>query len=144
MSPYAGGHPLQLADSSRSLLLDPRASALRTARTLVHETCAAAGVDAETADSAVVLTSETVTNAFIHGRSAARVTVTVNLAAVRVELGDSSDRRPVTPEHDLTALGGRGMQMVRALADDWGVRDECHGKTVWFEVHPRVAAAQAL
>jgi anti-sigma regulatory factor (Ser/Thr protein kinase) len=141
MGPDASGvRPLRpTAFPSRSLLLDPQASALRTARSLVQETCVAAGIDADTADNAVVLTSETVTNAFIHGRSQARVTVTVHPSAVRVEVGDTSGLQPVTPDRDTAALGGRGMQIVRALADDWGVRQEPYGKTVWFEVHPRSA-----
>lgn len=57
------------------------------------------------------------------------------VTAVRVEVSDTHPRRPdptaVTmagPDSD----GGRGLALVAALADDWGVADRTGpGKTVW-------------
>jgi hypothetical protein len=35
----------------------------------------------------------------------------------------------------VTAHGGRGLNIITALADDWGVRDDVHGEvTVWVVV----------
>ncbi|MFD6170459.1 ATP-binding protein [Streptomyces coeruleorubidus] len=56
-------------------------------------------------------------------------------AGVRVEVTDGSDRLPCSPASpDLEAEGGRGLLLLDAMADKWGVslwRDG--GKTVWFE-----------
>lgn len=54
---------------------------------------------------------------------------------VRVEVTDGSERLPAMPrEQDLEAEGGRGLLLVEAVVDRWGVRREPGGgKTVWFE-----------
>ena len=82
----------------------------------------------------VLLTSEAVTNAFVHGRSAARLTVSVRTGRVRVEVADDNSRHPRQVEQDDEALDGRGLLLMTGLALRWGVRDEPVGKTVWFEV----------
>ncbi|WP_413756998.1 ATP-binding protein [Streptomyces sp. MMBL 11-3] len=56
-------------------------------------------------------------------------------AGVRVEVADGSPRLPVTPtDPSPDAEGGRGLVILGAVADKWGVepRAGC-GKTVWFE-----------
>jgi anti-sigma regulatory factor (Ser/Thr protein kinase) len=123
----------------RSLVLAPQAAAVRQARNLVKEACLAAGTDQLTCDAAVLLTSETVTNAFVHGRSEARLEVAALPDSVFVEVGDDNSRHPSSPTRDADALDGRGLEIVRMLAARWGVRDEMFGKIVWFEVrtdHP--------
>ena len=81
-----------------------------------------------------LLTSEAVTNAFLHGRSDARLRVTVTGRGVEVEVGDDNSRHPRRADRGDEALGGRGILLMSVLADHWGVRDETVGKTVWFEV----------
>ncbi|BEP15419.1 hypothetical protein acdb102_37300 [Acidothermaceae bacterium B102] len=123
----------------RSLVLAPQAAAVRQARNLVKEACQAAGTDQLTCDAAILLTSETVTNAFVHGRSEARLEVSALPDSVFVEVGDDNSRHPTSPARDADALDGRGLEIVRMLAARWGVRDEMFGKIVWFEVrtdHP--------
>ena len=123
----------------RSMVLAPQAAAVRQARSLVKETCTAAGTDQLTCDAAVLLTSETVTNAFVHGRSEARLEVTALPGSVYVEVGDDNSRHPTNQPRDEDALDGRGLEIIRMLAARWGVRDETFGKIVWFEVrtdHP--------
>lgn len=89
-----------------------------------------------TPDTAVLLTSETVTNAFTHGRSEARLVVTAHPDRVIVEVADDNSRhpRPAEPDADADALDGRGISILTMLAAGWGVRDDPYGKTVWFEV----------
>lgn len=56
-------------------------------------------------------------------------------AGVRVEVGDGSDQLPVVRD-DLPpeAVGGRGLVLLDAVADKWGVGPRlAGGKTVWFE-----------
>ena len=97
----------------------------------------AAGTDQVTCDAAVLLTSETVTNAFVHGRSEARLDVAAGPESVHVEVGDDNSRHPTGQPRDEDALDGRGLEIVRMLAARWGVRDEPFGKVVWFEVRAR-------
>ena len=101
----------------------------------VQAYCESAGVADEVRDTAVLLTSETVTNAFVHGRSDARLAVTLVSGGVLVEVGDDNSRHPRAVDADEQALDGRGLMIITALAARWGVRDEQVGKTVWFEVH---------
>ena len=42
-----------------------------------------------------------------------------------------ADTRPYVRTLNTTASDGRGLLIVTALAQQWGVRDEEHGRTVW-------------
>ncbi|MEU6405919.1 ATP-binding protein [Streptomyces sp. NPDC046985] len=54
---------------------------------------------------------------------------------VRVEVADTSPRQPATPAGlSAEAEGGRGLLLIDAVADKWGVEPNgADGKTVWFE-----------
>lgn len=120
--------------SASSLVLAPDPAAVREARAFVRSACRAAGTSPEVLDTAVLLTSEAVTNAFTHGRSEARIAVEAGLRVVRVEVADDNSRHPQPQDPDADALDGRGMTILETLSHRWGVRDDPYGKTVWFEV----------
>ncbi|WP_435811280.1 ATP-binding protein [Streptomyces termitum] len=87
-------------------------------------------------DVAELLTSELVTNALVHTGQGAVVTATVVPENLRVEVRDFEpglDRPPVPPADDGTS--GRGLFLVRELADSWGVEERGTGKVVWFELN---------
>lgn len=117
-----------------TLVVEPDPAAVRQARAFVRSLCRAAGIDQDTCENAVLLTSETVTNAFTHGRSEARIAVTIGARAIRIEVGDDNSRHPQRVEQDADALDGRGLAIMDILAGRWGVRDDRYGKVVWFEV----------
>ena len=54
-----------------------------------------------------------------------------------VEVTDGGGPTRPSPAHpSVTAHGGRGLNIISALAHDWGVRDDIHGEvTVWVVVH---------
>lgn len=54
---------------------------------------------------------------------------------VRVEVADGCPTVPRVAEGDVLDEGGRGLVLVDAVADKWGVevRRDGGGKTVWFE-----------
>lgn len=112
----------------------PDLSQVRSARRLVAQECAVAGLCEEASASAVLLTSEVVTNAFIHGRSEARLAVRASRGSVRVEVADDNSRHPQqqSPQHG--ALDGRGLWILEVTATSWGVRTDGFGKVVWFDV----------
>lgn len=97
------------------------------------------GMCSDLADTAVLLTSEVVTNAIIHGRSEARVQVTLGDERVRVEVADDNSRPPAVQATDDDALDGRGLMILTTAADDWGVHPAGIGKVVWFELTCRGA-----
>ncbi|WP_405691749.1 ATP-binding protein [Streptomyces sp. NBC_00057] len=90
---------------------------------------------AEPAEVAELLLSELVTNALIHTRHGAVVTVSVAPAKLRVEVRDFVSGMPLSyvPNAD-DGTHGRGLILVRSLADAWGVSAHALGKVVWFEL----------
>jgi anti-sigma regulatory factor (Ser/Thr protein kinase) len=93
-------------------------------------------------DAAVLLASETVTNAVLHSNSrhpGGTVTIKVSQtsAGTRIEVTDEGSELsvPVVKGHGCVS-GGHGLFLVQTLADQWGyVRDET-GTTVWFWLAP--------
>ncbi|MEP7055039.1 MAG: ATP-binding protein [Actinomycetota bacterium] len=116
------------------LILHPHPESVGVARRFVAEVCIASRTVPTLCESAVLLASEIVTNAFIHGRSDARIAVAASHNQVRVEVADDNSRHPRRLEPDADALDGRGLAIVDLVAASWGVRDDSIGKTVWFEV----------
>ncbi|MFJ8312742.1 MULTISPECIES: ATP-binding protein [unclassified Streptomyces] len=86
-------------------------------------------------DVAELLTSELVTNALVHTDHGAVVTATVGEAGLRVEVRDfvAALPTPHAPSAD-DGTHGRGLLLVQALADAWGVHEHGMGKVVWFEL----------
>ena len=78
------------------------------------------------------------TNAYQHGPggdAALRMAVLATDDVVRVEIGDVGDGfdPSVLEQLPSTAGRGKGLKIVGALADRWGV-ERGVGTTVWFEV----------
>jgi anti-sigma regulatory factor (Ser/Thr protein kinase) len=120
------------------LFLDPTPPAAGSARRAVHS--AAIFGDAAEPD-ALLLVSELVTNSIVHaghcGNDAIRLRAGHDGSTTRVEVCDRARSRSVpeirrdTPP---TAEGGRGLMLVDALSDRWGM-DTCErGTCVWFEL----------
>lgn len=85
-------------------------------------------------DVVCLLTTELVTNAVLHAGSVMGVRITCRDRAVRVEVRDSSPKVPTTQPYGVDAQTGRGLALVAAQADEWGVEELADGKVVWFEV----------
>ncbi|MFD7731700.1 ATP-binding protein [Kitasatospora phosalacinea] len=93
------------------------------------------GVPPELADTAELLASELVTNALVHtGRGAVFDAVLTEASRLRVEVQDGAAQVPTRRVAAETATSGRGLLLVEALADDWGVQLRADGKTTWFEL----------
>ncbi|MEU0100729.1 ATP-binding protein [Streptomyces sp. NPDC006267] len=102
------------------------------------------GVSDAVVDDAVLILSELLSNACRHGRPLGRHTDVgdgdVRAAwrvdtegALTVEVTDGGGpTRPVPATPSVTARGGRGLNIISALAQEWGVRDDAPGEvTVW-------------
>ncbi|MDQ0946892.1 PAS domain S-box-containing protein [Streptomyces phaeochromogenes] len=85
-----------------------------------------------TADDARLLLSEILTNAVQHAQGPLGLHLCRTATELTVEVSDHS---PHLPQPRLAAEdeeSGRGLILVRALADTWGVRPTDEGKTTWF------------
>jgi anti-sigma regulatory factor (Ser/Thr protein kinase) len=90
-------------------------------------------------DVAELLVSEVVTNSIRHALAGGRVSVARQGTGVRVEVADSGGGTPVPRQAEPHEPTGRGLAIVGALADRWGVVDPPgSGKTVWFELAGQV------
>jgi anti-sigma regulatory factor (Ser/Thr protein kinase) len=87
------------------------------------------------ADAADLITSELVTNAVMHGAEPAFLTIYTDREAddglLFVEVQDAKDAMPLERDADDDAETGRGLQIVDALAAEWGTEPARLGKLVW-------------
>lgn len=81
---------------------------------------------------AVLMVSELVSNALLHGSGAIRLRIDVNADDIRVEVSDQGNVA-LAPSPTPGAHGGWGLRIVDELSDDWGVLE---GSTrVWFRLN---------
>jgi anti-sigma regulatory factor (Ser/Thr protein kinase) len=84
--------------------------------------------------TAQLLISELVTNAVLHGRPPVVAELEVGPTSLRVAVIDQGHDAPGLHEPTASDDHGRGLQIVRQLADDWGVEWRMQGKSVWFRL----------
>lgn len=83
-------------------------------------------------DSAHLLITEMAANAVRHCTGETfSVEVSLTQDAVRLSVTDSSPSYPQVKPSTHDDESGRGMMIVEALAQEWGVMDNTIGKTVW-------------
>ena len=80
------------------------------------------------------IVSEVVTNAILHAGTAFTVKVAHGEGSIRVEVTDDSGALPVKRSYGSSAATGRGLHIIEAMSDKWGVSMQDTGKTVWFEL----------
>jgi anti-sigma regulatory factor (Ser/Thr protein kinase) len=119
-----------------TVLLSSTPRGARLARLLAVDTLRSWGLPQERASHVV---AELAANAATHGRlpgRSFRLTLYVVGATLRVEVTDTrGDRLPAPQTPDAVAESGRGLLLVEALADRWGVTEERFPrKTVWAEL----------
>jgi anti-sigma regulatory factor (Ser/Thr protein kinase) len=93
----------------------------------------------EQMETAVLLASELLGNVLVHTDQPAVLTATVTgepgRRTLRVEVTDNGDELPHQRAPGELASSGRGLVLLDILADQWSVRPEPEGKTVWFALH---------
>ncbi|MFI5886569.1 ATP-binding protein [Streptomyces sp. NPDC051554] len=103
-------------------------------------------------ETLTLITAELTANAVRHGHVPGRdfhLQLTLAEGTFRIEVTDTrAEKQPPStpPIPDSTSESGRGLLLVAALADDWGVtpRPAAPGKTVWAKLrvttggHPRM------
>ncbi len=83
-----------------------------------------------------LLTSELIANAVLHGPPGGNVVVRLDCSetVVRVTVSDRETTVPVVLHPDPIEPSGRGMAIVEAMSNRWGVDADAGGKSVWFEL----------
>ncbi|NEC64307.1 ATP-binding protein [Streptomyces sp. SID9727] len=117
------------------------------ARHRMREQLRSHGVSDSVVDDAVLILSELLSNACRHGRPLGWQTETGDgdvraawrvdrTGGLTVEVTDGGGpTRPIPATPSVTARGGRGLNIISALAQEWGVRDDAPGEvTVWVLV----------
>ncbi|HEX5615618.1 MAG TPA: ATP-binding protein [Acidimicrobiia bacterium] len=86
-------------------------------------------------ESITLMVSELASNAIRHARTPFTVSVERTGDVVKVEVTDSGSGDPVRRSPDPSEPAGRGLRIVDALADEWGVHHARGAdKTVWFSI----------
>ena len=113
----------------RSLEPDPRSAG--AAREVVATACEQWGMSSVSA-SATLVVSELVTNALPHAGGDVGLSVARWGSRLRVAVRDASSERPQPQPVEASRPRGRGLLLVAALADAWGVLPTGDGgKVVW-------------
>ena len=85
-------------------------------------------------DIALLVVSEVVTNAVAHTVGVARIALVRDPRFLRIEVSNSSEHSPRVRQVDDDATSGRGMFIVDALAEEWGIERQTNGKTLWIRL----------
>ncbi|WP_306317655.1 MULTISPECIES: ATP-binding protein [unclassified Streptomyces] len=123
--------------------LPRHARSVGRARRLFREQAASWALPEELTDTAELLLSELLTNAYRHARTPAGREIWTRAVLtddrLRIQVTDAGDTLPVPRTPSPEDESGRGLALVALLADEWGARERETGvgKVVWFELaHP--------
>jgi CheY-like chemotaxis protein len=130
---HTNPQPANGGTSVFQLPLAATAASVREARDTVRRLISTWGM-AAIGETAELCTSELATNAVIHARSPVLLVVSRQPDGVRVEVEDESPGHLAAGTLDGDGESGRGLAIVDALSDFWGVEQNKVGKSVWFEL----------
>ena len=120
-------------ETEDAVLLAPEPASVGTARRAVRARLHGAGLG-QLVDDAALAASELVANAVLHARTPITLRVSTTATAVRVTVEDLNPQLPTPAPMGATATSGRGLALLQALAEDWGVDALPRGKAVWFSL----------
>ncbi len=127
---------IPLTHHSLTANFPPSLTSARRAREFV-----ATGLGAEMDEPALaerlgLCTSELVTNAVVHAQTDVEVRLVIDATNIWLEVTDEAPARPDRAPPSGTSTCGRGLVLVDALANEWGVVDVKGGvgKMVWVRI----------
>ena len=85
----------------------------------------------ETVDAAELMACELATNCVQHAHCDFELVIDVQ-GRIRIEVRDTNQSRPVAGHPAPEDRSGRGLRIVEAMSDAWGIIPSRNGKTVWF------------
>jgi anti-sigma regulatory factor (Ser/Thr protein kinase) len=137
-----------------TVLLPYAPASVAVARRRLTADLVAAGILQAAVGEAALVISELLSNAIRHAQplpgASLQVAWALDDGSVEVAVSDGGSHTRPQPTHaSVSALGGRGLDIVEYLSRTWGVRDDDAGLTVWavlaapHDWHARTAGAAA-
>ncbi len=121
--------PLTMAFSA-----DP--AELAGVRRFAREAVASLGLPVDLELFAVIV-GELSANAVVHQDGTAEIAITEVRGCIEVAVSDPGPGLPqLVNEAPWSTEGHRGIQLVAALSQEWGVEGTDHGKRVWARIEP--------
>jgi hypothetical protein len=102
------------------------------ARGFVRETLS--GQAEEVVDAVELMACELATNCVQHARTDFELVIYDQRGEIRVEVSDAGGGRPTLRSPTSQESSGRGLRIVEALSNAWGVVPGEAGSQVWFTV----------
>lgn len=118
------------------MLLPCAPASVAVARRALRDELRAAGIFDSAVRDAVLVISELLSNAILHAHplpgQRLQVAWAVDGSGIEIAVSDGgSPTRPHAIKASVSALGGRGLGIVTHLCNNWGVRTDGAGMTVW-------------
>jgi hypothetical protein len=85
---------------------------------------------------ALVVATELVTNAMLHGGGCTSLAAVLEGPSLRLEVGDRASMPPQLHHYGDRSATGRGLCLVGALSGSWGWEAQAAGKVVWAAIGP--------
>lgn len=119
-----------------TVLLPWAPASVAIARQRLAADLSAAGIFEAAVGDAVLVVSELLSNAIRHARPLPGANVQVAWAlgndSIEVAVSDGGAATFPTRTHaSVSAIGGRGLDIVEYMASRWGIRSDDSGQTVW-------------
>jgi len=88
----------------------------------------------ETVSATELMVSELATNCVRHAHTDFELTID-SQDQIRVAVRDMNQSRPIPRSPTPKEPSGRGLRIVEAMSDTWGIIPSSTGKTVWFKLN---------
>ncbi len=139
-APGVHAPPIEVRPAAVTVVRVPHErTGVRQARHAFADQIRVAGVGADARDDAMLVLSELVSNAVKHATPLPSGEITVrwrvDADVLHLEITDGgASTRPRAGVAALSALGGRGLDIVRTVSRQWGVTESQGEVTVWADV----------
>jgi PAS domain S-box-containing protein len=124
--------------------LEPRTGSVAEARRFVSATLREWSQDPDLVSDAVLIASELVTNAIVHGEPPVRLRLRAVHHEITLEVDDGDSAMPRKVQSDPEMPDGRGLAIVAQLSSRWAARPNGRGKTVWSTLRSRAHSVRAV
>ncbi len=114
-----------------ALSIDDDVRAVHQARAFTRQTLDDWALPGSLPRDAILLVSEMVTNAIVHGRGPIQLRLRQAREQLVIEVEDTATAVPRKLRPTSSDVHGRGLQLVAIMADEWGTRPGRDGKSVW-------------
>jgi len=111
--------------------LGPDVSSLGEGRRFVEKTLREWHVDEDTIEPVMLVANELVANAIVHAHSSPVLSLEGAGPDLLLRVADETSNLPIARRATPADAGGRGLMLVEALSDCWGVDASDSGKSIW-------------